>query len=247
MFRHATWIALTFSLLGVVPGTAGAQTADSTTVLTFSQPVEVPGHVLPAGTYTFRLFDSMSDRHIVRVFNADGTDLIATLMAIPDYRLTATDQTVIKFTEVPRGSPEAIRAWFYPGNATGHEFVYSKTRAAQLARAANAPVPAMADDADDVEVLRTAPIVAILPDESEVPVATAVRMTPMEHDPEVGMMGRRASETPGNAARTGEEPARDRLPQTASLLPLFLLFGLGTTGLGLGLVLFGRRTAPTRL
>jgi hypothetical protein len=120
-----------------------AQTRDNKTTLTFSQPVEIPGHVLPAGTYVFRLADSLSDRHIVQVFNADGSRIIATVLAINNYRLTATNKTVISFNEVPRGSPEAIRAWFYPGNNFGQEFVYPKRRAVELAVASKAIVPAL--------------------------------------------------------------------------------------------------------
>src|SRR5579872_814104 len=123
--RKALWIGWTVSMLAFVStASARAGQSDDKTVLTFSQPVEIPGQVLPAGTYTFKLSDSMTDRHVVQVFDADGTHLIATVLVIPDYRLKSTDATVIKFSEVPAGSPEAIRAWFYPGNTLGQEFVY---------------------------------------------------------------------------------------------------------------------------
>lgn len=71
----------------------------------------------------------------MQIFNADASKMIATVMAIPNYRLTATDKTVISFGETPMGTPEPIRAWFYPGNIVGQEFVYPKPRAAQLAKA----------------------------------------------------------------------------------------------------------------
>src|SRR5205814_9043576 len=125
MVKKAIWIGLTLSLLGFVSSSdVRADEPDKKTVLTFRQPVEIPGHVLPAGTYAFRVADSMSDRHIVQIFNADESQIIATVMAVPDTRLTSTDKTVIKFGEVPAGSPEAIRAWFYPGNTVGEAFVY---------------------------------------------------------------------------------------------------------------------------
>src|SRR5687768_5119369 len=113
------------ALLGLAAATgASADDWDKKSVLTFSQRFEIPGHVLPAGTYTFKLADSLSDRHIVQVYNADGSQLIATFMTVPDYRLKATSDTVIRFNEVPEGAPDAIRAWFYPGNTVGQEFVY---------------------------------------------------------------------------------------------------------------------------
>jgi hypothetical protein len=116
------------------------------TIVTFSQPVEIPGvgaQVLPAGKYVFKLMDSLSDRNIVQIFNEDQTQVYATILAIPNYRLRATDKTVMTFRERPAGSPEALRAWFYPGANWGQEFVYPKTRAIELAKLTNQPVLAM--------------------------------------------------------------------------------------------------------
>src|SRR3954453_11776004 len=82
------------------------------TVITFSGPVEIPGvhlagwGVLPAGTYVFKILDSQSDRHIVQIFNQDETMIYATILAIPNYRLQATDKTVMPFRERPAGQPE---------------------------------------------------------------------------------------------------------------------------------------------
>src|SRR5947209_20599606 len=57
---------------------AAADEWNNRTTITFSAPVEVPGvgvHLLPAGTYLFKLMDSPSDRNIVQIFNEDGTHL----------------------------------------------------------------------------------------------------------------------------------------------------------------------------
>ena len=78
--------AVTVLGAAVLPS-AQADTWSKKTVVTFSQAVEVPGKILPAGTYTFQLLDSNSDRHIVQIFNADGSQIIATILAINDYRL----------------------------------------------------------------------------------------------------------------------------------------------------------------
>ena len=115
---------------------AFAQRYDKKTTVTFSAPVEVPGvnaQVLPAGTYVFKLLDSLSDRHIVQIFNKDETKVYSTILAIPNYRLKATDKTVMTFAERAAGEPQAIRAWFYPGDNSGQEFVYPKKRAIELA------------------------------------------------------------------------------------------------------------------
>ena len=59
-------------VLGVLFGMvvrANADLWDQRTIFTFSGPVEIPGQVLDAGTYVFKLADSSSDRNIVQVFN----------------------------------------------------------------------------------------------------------------------------------------------------------------------------------
>ena len=89
---------------------AQADTWNKKTVVTFSQSVEVPGKILPAGTYTFQLLDSPSDRHIVQIFDADGTHLITTILAINNYRLQPTGDTVMMFKERPADSPDAVGA-----------------------------------------------------------------------------------------------------------------------------------------
>ena len=96
--------------------------------------------VLPAGTYVFKILDSQSDRHVVQIFSADEKTVYATILAIPNYRLKATDKTVITFRERPAGEPEALRAWFYPGRNWGEEFVYPKARAIELAKTTNTPI-----------------------------------------------------------------------------------------------------------
>ncbi len=112
---------------------AHADEYDLTTKLTFSQPVQIPGKVLPAGSYLFKLANT-NDRHIVQVFNSDGIVLYATLMAIPTERREPTGDSVVTFAEQGDGQPEALVKWFYPGETTGNEFVYSKQVEKQLAQ-----------------------------------------------------------------------------------------------------------------
>ena len=200
-----------------VLSSARADTWDKKTVVTFSQAVEVPGKVLPAGTYTFQLLDSPSDRHIVQIFTADGSHIIATILAINNYRLEPTGDTVMKFSERPGDSPDALRAWFYPGDNFGQEFVYPKVRAIQLAQTTKLIVPAVAVDTLDDNTIRTVPIVAVTPDEKEVEVASVIQTTPP------------APAAVAPAAETEE------LPQTASLMPLLALLGATFIGLALGL------------
>ena len=61
---------------------ARADELDQASKLTFDQSVQVPGHVLPAGTYWFILADTISDRNIVQIFNSDRSTLYATIQTI---------------------------------------------------------------------------------------------------------------------------------------------------------------------
>jgi len=86
--------------------------------------VEIPGQVLPAGTYVFKLANFSSDRHIVQIWNEDETQILATIMAIPNYRLDVPEKTIFEFDERRGDSPMALHTWFYPGESMGQEFVY---------------------------------------------------------------------------------------------------------------------------
>jgi len=100
-----------------------ADESDRKTIVTVKQPIQVPGQVLPAGTYVFKLLDS-NDLTLVAIFNADETHLITTVQGISDLRVQTPDKTILQFEERPSGQPEALKAWFYPGDNSGIEFVY---------------------------------------------------------------------------------------------------------------------------
>ena len=53
--------------LGGMISPATADESDQKTTFSFSRPVEIPGQVLQAGTYVFKLADSGADRDIVQV------------------------------------------------------------------------------------------------------------------------------------------------------------------------------------
>src|SRR6266852_3126238 len=132
--------------LGFLGGMLPRATADEwnqKTIFTFSGPVEIPGQMLQAGTYVFRLADSQSDRDIVQVFSKDEKHLYGTFLTIADQRLRPAEKPIITFEETAAGSPEAVKAWFYPGDDYGHEFVYPKPKALELAKTNNTPVPSM--------------------------------------------------------------------------------------------------------
>jgi len=112
---------------------ARADEANQSIKLTFSQAIEIPGQILPAGTYLFKLADR-NDLNVVHIFNPEGTRLYATFQTITAEREEPTGDTVLVLAQQPEGRPETLVKWFYPGDATGHELVYSKQEEQQLAQ-----------------------------------------------------------------------------------------------------------------
>jgi hypothetical protein len=132
----ASFVTILFVLAGLIAAPAAhADQSNRETKVTFSQPVQIPGRVLPAGTYVFVLPEEINDHFEVRIFNADRTMLIATLFTINTERSRPTDNTVFGLAERGSTQPEAIVTWFYPGETTGHEFLYPKQVEKELASA----------------------------------------------------------------------------------------------------------------
>lgn len=143
--RFASLVA-TFALAFLMaPGSADASEWNKKTRLDVDETIRVPGATLPPGEYVVKLADSPSNRHIVRFMNSDETEVLATVLAIPNQRMQPTGKTQLGFYETPAGTPPAIRSWFYPGDTFGQEFVYSKREAAEIAPMAKRNVPTMDD------------------------------------------------------------------------------------------------------
>jgi hypothetical protein len=227
--RLAFCLAAVWSLAGVP---VYADDWDKATKITVNQPFEVPGHVLPAGTYMVRLVDIAGERHVVRFLSEDESKVFATLIAIPDFRLETTDKTSITFYEAEPANPKPLHAWFYPGHQFGVEFAYPEKRAAQIAAVTEEHVIATKEPEFDftwgpepaVPELLEEPLVAIEPPGKEVELA--------EVHPE--------AIAPGPALEAAPEPAPPVLPKTATPFGLIALVGFIAAAGASGLRLLGR-------
>jgi hypothetical protein len=203
--------------LALLPG-AKADEWNQKTVFTFSGPVEIPGQILPAGTYVFKLHNSASNRHIVQVFNQREDHIFGTFLAIPDYRLQPSSKPIINFHERAAGSPVAVKGWFYPGRTYGHEFVYPKAKAVALAQANNTPVPSMPTE---LTPDTTMPDIAMNgPEIAAFDVAILMAEKPTGEEVELA-----------EAFSVDDAPKLpETLPTTATSLPLIGLIGLLSLG-----------------
>ncbi|MGA2983957.1 MAG: hypothetical protein ABSG32_09085 [Terriglobia bacterium] len=212
---------------------------DKKTTFTFDGPVSVGETQLAAGAYVFKLADT-NDRHVVEIWNADETHIIATMIAIPDYRVMPTGHSVIKFSE--NGSeaqgmlPEAgvpIKEWFYPGDNFGQEFKVAPQTVAQVqepvatTEAAPAPAPEAAAAPAPEPAPAPAPEAAPAPEPQAEAPATEVPAAPQ-----------------GTAPSTGQQSTTpEQLPQTASDLPLAGLIGMLALAAAASLRIFLRISA----
>jgi hypothetical protein len=223
---------------------AGAQgPANQDTFFTFSQAVELPKTTLPAGTYFFQLMDSPSNRHIVKVMSQDRKEVLATLLAIPYYSNDRpSDEPQVRFLETPAtgaAASNAIKIWFYPGNSVGHEFIWPRDKALQLARASGEAVLTTKTDQESSDLARVdaAGVEAAVtdPEASAEPQAAAepqreqiggLATPPADRAP----APERAEEPVGDPAPAPAPDAEPRtdLPATAGVLPLLALIGLGS-------------------
>src|SRR5271154_6782876 len=111
MLKRTSLIVAGLAILFMTVGTR-ADERDKRTILTFNQSVAVPGTVLPAGTYVFKLVDPLS-LNIVQVSNAKENKVLTTFNSIL-VEGKAHEKTYINFEERPVGVPEPIHQWWYP-------------------------------------------------------------------------------------------------------------------------------------
>jgi len=232
------WLSASLALMGSMVAPAIADEWNKETKLEFSTPVEVPGKVLNAGKYVFRLADSESDRNIVQIFSEDASGvqkLVTTVLAIPAYRAATPDESIVQLEERQSGSPEAIHTWFYPGDNTGWQFVYPKGETLETGAnmtPASAPLAAPAPVATT-----TAPTLPPAPEVQE-----------QKQSPETAaaegevIVAQNDALVPPPPQDTDTQNSADRvLPQTAGYSDLAPMIGLFMLGGGIAALFVSRK------
>jgi hypothetical protein len=215
------------AFLVVMAPAAYADDWNKATKITVNQPFEIPGMILPAGTYIVKIVDLAAERHVVRFLSEDESKIYATLIGIPDFRLEPTENTAITFYEPEVGRARALHAWFYPGHRYGIEFAYEEKRAAEIAAVteehvvafkAPEPVPFYTEtpaEEPTVQELLEEPLYVFEPTGEEVEIAEVYPEVTVEPSPEV-----------------------IALPRTASTFPLIVLVGCLAAGTAAGIRVF---------
>ena len=198
------------------PAPASGITNDKLAYLTFSAPVQVPGVILDAGRYRFRLTNSETSRNVVQVLSGDGSIVYAMFNTILDHRTQLTADPFVTFRETPADVPPAVKSLFYGWESLGYEFVYPGGPIMTVARA-EAPETAVVTE----PWMPAAPVLEPTAEEPAPAPEPAVEAAPVE------------------PVAPPIEPAPAELERTATPLPLIALGG--AAALLAGLVLRRRR------
>ncbi len=206
---------LALTALVVIIGFAAAPSAYATipegSFLRLAAPLDVGGTILEPGVYVIKVLPNISNRNLLQVTNEDGSTVFATVLSIP-HQIPASgekgDTTFVYYPAVA-GAPQALRTWYAPDSASGggHDIVYPKPRAMELAAVVKEPVVAYVEPVKP-EQLPTAKLVVVTPDKVIVPY---VEPTPVK----VAVV--------------------HTMPQSAGNVPLFAMIGLALLGTAIGI------------
>ena len=246
MKRLTSWFAVVIctALIGFAfaPRVSAQGTTEKAT-FTLTEPLDVGGSVLQPGDYQIKVVKSQGNRNLLRFSNADGT-LITTVLSIPHPEGPGGVQIpASRYTLYPSsaGHVAALRTWFAPNTPGlgGHDIVYSKQRALELAASVNEPVVATPDEAKEADY-PNAPLLIVTPQKEVKPYAevTAQELPATTPNPPVAAQSAPVPEAaPAQPVKVAENRVHHkRLPRTASNVPLYAGLGflslLGALGLG---------------
>ncbi len=204
IFLALIWLAAASVMSPLVR--ADADGAAKQTHVTLSSAEQVPGSVLAAGTYIFKQTGSQSGWAIIQVYSNDGSALMTTILAYPNPKVASNGQNFVTYPANGSGTIPAMEGIVFTGDSTVEQFAYPKTVADQIGAANHTRIPTTGtDDAYP----------------SALPDAASSWSAPVT----AGNFSADASA--GTQPADGTMTARtQKLPATASPLPLILLIGL---------------------
>jgi hypothetical protein len=252
--KRASLLALGLALvLFAISAPADSRTA----TVKFDTWVEIPGQVLPGGTYIFVLSDNQGAEHHVQIFDMVTRRLVAVVATDPDQLQQPQEENVrLEQRQGPfRG--EAVAEWFRPGARVGERFVYQPGsmigEATMLATAEDLdhPVQTTADLSQASPLAETPQLSGQAPEQFSDQVAKNNAPAPVESQPQTlqenpaqmpdqtqpaqaaqpaPTLNAQATTPQIPSGATEETPVGtpESLPKTATRVPLIAAFGLLT-------------------
>ena len=181
----------------------------------------------------FRIANPDTSRNVIAVSNKQGTEQFAMLNTVQAQRRDAPKDSELRFIETATGAPPAVGTYWYMGERTGYEFIYTKDQLAALNRSVQ--------PASEVTVTENVPPIENPATSPDVVDGNGVPSVEETHEAQVAQAQQPVQPAPAQPpasqpAQPETGSARERLPQTASPLALLLLSGLATAGFGVKLL-----------
>ena len=182
-------------------------------------PMEVPGTVLNPGSYVFKQSGAQSGWTIVQIFDSTESNLITTVLAYSNAKLSTNGQTVMTYT-APGSNAQTLEAVTFPGDTAPDQFAYPAPEADRIGAANRTRIPStgtndaypssLPDAASSWSAPLTNNAVAAAPAPAPAPAPASSQAMTANAD----------------ADATATAPAARTLPQTASAVPLIGLIGV---------------------
>ena len=214
--------------------------AGDTVTVTFDRAVQVGSHTLPPGEYTIRQVTSASNPRVLEFTTNHGTQLQATVTAIPIMQNSAPSETkIILDDDTANGTIRLSRIWVqgknYGYEIPGNGAQSAQTTAAPLSLEARFDAPAAAP----AVVAQNRPAETPAPEPAPAPTPSAVTTPTPEPtpNPEPAPAPQTPAPQPDTPASTNTPvtPANSDIPSTALGWAEFMFAGLTLGGLGLAL------------
>jgi len=204
---------------------SSADEGKKSVTLEFSTPTQIPGRVLRPGSYILETAGGDSGWNVVRVYTADRTSLVTTLLAYPNPQLPADGRKVLLYTRGISSGAQVMEGWYFDGDTLAEQWAYPKSEADRIGRANHTRIP-------------TTGTSDVYP--STLPLAASSWSAPVTED---------AASAPQSvenvSAKTADPTPARRLPKTASYRPLAGLLGLLALAGGLLMRKFAPAAAGT--
>jgi hypothetical protein len=114
--------------------------------VTIQSPEQVPGSVLPAGSYVFKQAGMQSGWAIVQIYSKDGSALVTTILAYPNAQIPSNGQNFVVYPVTGSGSVPAMEGIVFAGDSTVEQFAYPGATADQIGAANHLRIPTTGTD-----------------------------------------------------------------------------------------------------
>jgi hypothetical protein len=98
---------------------------------------------------------------VIQVLSDDQKKPYAMMNTIPDQRRDPAKDATVSFYESARGTPAAVKSWWYPGETIGYQFIYPRAQAKQIAKATGQPVLTTKSDSTKSEETKSAELTRV--------------------------------------------------------------------------------------